>query len=110
MNSKESKYSVYLLQEDTSRLKDGIVGRCKIGHTSELDPSFKERRLQIVRSCSPERLFLRHQIDVPSRESARALERSLHARYAVKKAFNYSSEWFDLSEDDISGFCSLDLT
>jgi len=53
MNRKELTYSVYLLQEDTSRLKDGIVGRCKIGHTCDLDPSFNERRLQIVRSCSP---------------------------------------------------------
>jgi len=107
MDRIESQYSVYLLQEDASRLKDGIVGRCKIGHTSEIDPSFNERRLQIVRSCSPERLILRHRIDLPSKESARTLERSLHVRYSEKKAFDYYSEWFDLSEDDISAFCSL---
>jgi hypothetical protein len=108
MEREQSKYSVYLLQEDASRLKDGIIGRCKIGHTSEIDPSFNERRLQIVRSCSPEKLLLRHQIDLPSKESARILERSLHARYSDKKAFDYYSEWFDLSEDDIRGFCSID--
>lgn len=110
MDRAQSKYSVYLLQEDASRLKDGIIGRCKIGHTSEIDSSFNERRLQIVRSCSPEKLLLRHQIDLPSKESARILERTLHARYSNKKAFDYYSEWFDLSEDDINAFCSLDAT
>lgn len=107
---RESKYTVYLLQEDASRLKDGIVGRCKIGHTSKIDPSFNERRLQIVRSCSPEKLVLRHQIDLSSKDSARTLERTLHARYSEKRAFDYHSEWFDLSEDDIDGFCSLNAS
>jgi hypothetical protein len=100
--------SVYLLQEDCSRLKTGVVARCKIGHTNRLDPTFNEFRFQIIRSNSPELLRLIHQIDLPSKDMARKLESKLHARFADKRSFQYYSEWFDLSEEDIAWLCNLD--
>lgn len=100
--------SVYLLQEDSSRLKDGVMARCKIGHTNRLDPSFKEFRFQIIRSNSPELLRLLHRIDLPSKHMARKLESRLHARFAHKSSFAHHSEWFDLSEDDVAWVCTLD--
>lgn len=107
ITKKETQSCIYLLQEDAGRLKADVVPRCKIGMTSDIDPSFNQRRMQIIRSCSPEKLILRHKIDMPSKEVARDFEGFLHARFFAKRSFDYYSEWFDLTEEDVNWFCSL---
>ena len=107
MLSSDLGFYVYLWQEDGSRLKDGVIARCKIGWTSKLDTTFNNDRLQGIRSCSPELLFLRHTIATPSKNDALAVEGYLHRHFSNKRSFNYYSEWFDLSEGDIRWLCSL---
>ena len=98
---------IYLLQEDKSRLRENAVPRCKIGKASHLDCSFKESRMQIIRSTSPEKLNLLHAIKTPSARIATKLEKLLQKRFANKKSFDYSDEWLDLDEGDTNWFCNL---
>ena len=98
---------IYLLQEDKSRLRQDAVPRCKIGTATYLDHSFKESRMQIIRSTSPEKLNLLHAIKTPSARIAAKLEKLLQKRFAHKKSFAYSDEWLDLDESDTNWFCNL---
>ncbi|SRR6266852_4632462 len=115
MNSTNAQFShikdrdscIYLLQEDRGRLRDDVIPRSKIGFTNRLDCTFKRFRLQIIRSASPEKLNLIHAIKVPSTSIAQKLERFLHKHFIHRKSFDYSDEWLDLSQDDISWICSL---
>lgn len=98
---KDGEPCIYLLQEDGARLKDEVIPRCKIGSTEHLDVSFSTRRLQVIRSTSPEQLLLIHAIKMPSMKIAMKTERFLHKYFIAKQSFEHSKEWCDLGADDI---------
>jgi hypothetical protein len=75
--------------------------------TTDIDITFTQRRMQIIRSCSPETLVLRDKIDMPSKEAAKDFEGYLQKRFFNKRSFEYYSEWFDLSEEDVAWISSL---
>jgi hypothetical protein len=97
---------IYFLLEDRSRLKEGVVPRCKIGITNRLDCTLRQFRMQILRASSAEDFEVFHAIKTPSKEIASSLERRLHVRFG-KKRCSHSKEWFDLSADDIDWCRSL---
>ena len=97
---------IYFLLEDTSRLRNDVLPRCKIGITDRLDCTLKQSRMQILRASSAEDFEVFHAIKTPSKEIASSVERRLHGRFANKRC-RHSREWFDLSAGDIEWCRSL---
>jgi hypothetical protein len=97
---------VYFLVEDSSRLKEGVMPRCKIGITDRLDCTLRQFRLQILRASSAEDFEVFHAVKTPSKEIARSLEGVLHKCFANRRC-NHSKEWFDLTGPDIEWCRSL---
>jgi hypothetical protein len=97
---------VYFLVEDSSRLKEAVLPRCKIGITDRLDCTLRQFRMQILRASSAEAFQVFHAVKAPSREIARSLERLLQNRFA-KRRCQHSKEWFDLTAEEIEWCRSL---
>jgi hypothetical protein len=97
---------LYFLVEDSSRLKDGVSPRCKIGITDRLDCTLKQFRMQILRASSAEDFEVFHAVKTPSKEVARYLERLLHNRFAMRRC-KHSKEWFDLTAEEMEWCRSL---
>jgi hypothetical protein len=97
---------IYFLLEDRTRLKEGVLPRCKIGNTTRLDCTLRQFRMQILRASSAEDFEVFHAVKTPSREIASSLERRLHVHFAQKRC-RHSKEWFDLTATDIEWCRSL---
>src|ERR1043166_4745722 len=82
---------LYFLVEDSSRLKDGVSPRCKIGITDRLDCTLRQFRMQILRASSAEDFEIFHAIKTPSKEIASSVERHLHSRFANNAAVTQGS-------------------
>jgi hypothetical protein len=97
---------IYFLLEDSRRLRNNVLPRCKIGVTDRLDCTRKQFRMQILRASSAEDFEVFHAIKAPSREMARMFERMLHQRFS-KRRCEHSKEWFDLTSEEIDWCRSL---
>jgi hypothetical protein len=102
----DGDFCIYFLLEDRTRLKEGVLPRCKIGITHRLDCALRQFRTQILRASSAEDFEVFNAIKTPSKEIASSLERRLHVWFA-KKRCRHSKEWFDLSASDIEWCRSL---